>query len=148
MFRPGCGLGVERTFHIVTLVADHLADTHDQLGQRLAGAPVVANANLLRIHVRMKYRCDHPAERRAARIIQRQENLRPMGRAHREGVFCVGNQPLEQKLEHIFLRRVSLSGENPDMRMLSEGCGDAVKVSLQSPQARVHWQIRIRNATV
>src|SRR5262245_3919356 len=37
-FRPGRRFGVERALHVVALVANHLADAHDESSQGLAGA--------------------------------------------------------------------------------------------------------------
>src|SRR5689334_776081 len=39
--------GVEGALHVVALIADHLRNAQDELHERLPGAPVVADADLL-----------------------------------------------------------------------------------------------------
>src|SRR5689334_1371002 len=75
LFRKGGGTGVERAFNIVALITEHLTDADDEVSPRLAGAPVVADADFLRVYVGVKDRAGHTAERRAARVIERQKTF-------------------------------------------------------------------------
>src|SRR5882672_2250455 len=51
---PGGGLGVVGAFGVVALVAEHFADAADELGEGLAGAPVVADADFGGVDVGVK----------------------------------------------------------------------------------------------
>src|SRR5262249_15123873 len=61
---------------VVGLVGDHLTDAGDDAPERLAGTPVVADADGMRSDVRMENRRQHPALRRQAWITSRQDDLR------------------------------------------------------------------------
>src|SRR5438270_8709145 len=90
---PSRGLGVQRAFDVVTLVGDHLSDLDDQIEQALAGAPMVADADLLRVDVRVKDRREHPAKRRPARVIEAELDLGSMPRPSGKAVGGIGNEP-------------------------------------------------------
>lgn len=75
VFGPDCGFGVQRTLYVVALEADHLGYPFYELIERLVGTPVIADANLLGIDVRMEHRRQHSAERCPSRVIERQEDF-------------------------------------------------------------------------
>jgi len=59
---PGSRASIQWTLRVVGLKADHLADTDHELRERLAGAPVIADADPLRIDVGMEDGRRHSAE--------------------------------------------------------------------------------------
>jgi hypothetical protein len=101
LFGPGGGPGVEGTLQIIALEANHLSHAHDHLSERLSGAPMVANADLLRVDIGMKDRSQHAAKGRPPGIIQRKEDFGLMDGAWHEGIFAAGNQALNVEDEMI-----------------------------------------------
>lgn len=132
-FGPGGGAGVERAFQIITLVADHLADMHNHLRQGLPGAPMVADANLLRIDIRMENRRGHAAKGGPARIIQRKKHFRLVQRARTKRILSIGHQSIHLKCKGIFFRGRSFGFDEANIRMVRKNPLDQFIISGEPP---------------
>src|SRR2546421_6715234 len=134
-FGPGGGFGVQRAFGVVALEAKHFADAADELGEGLAGAPVVADADFGGVDVGMKYRGEHAAEGGLAGVIDGEEDFRAMGVADAEVIAGSGDQRLYFEFKGVAVGGISFGGHDLDVRMLREDRADAILVGLESSQA-------------
>src|ERR1043166_609024 len=99
---------------------------------------MVADANFLRIDVRVKHRGGHPAERRATRVIEWQKNLRAMDVVELESALRGGNDAVDVELEDVFLGWSPFDSHNPYIGMLGEHRRHSFIVGVQSANAWCH----------
>jgi len=111
---------------------------NDHLCERLPGAPVIADADFLRINVWMEYRGGHAAKRRPAGIIQRQEHLGLMRGARHKGIVSIWRQTLYLHRKNIFLRGRALGVDELDKGMIFKNPLDEFMVGIQAAQSDIH----------
>src|ERR1041384_4881560 len=116
---------------------------------------MIADANFLRIDVRMKHRRGHPAEWRATRVIEWQKNLRAMDVVELESTLRGGNDTVDIKFEDVFLGWSPFDPHDPDIGMLGEHRRHSLVVGVQSANAWCHvslfpnsYDIRISDFSV
>ena len=135
---PCRGFGVEGTFEIVALVADHFADTNDHVGEGLAGAPMIADADFLRVDVGVEYGSQHPAERRTTRIIEREKDFGLVDGAGKKVFFAVGNKALNIEREGIAFRRRTFGFDEANIGMFGKELLDLVEIGLKAAETSLH----------
>src|SRR6266568_604009 len=134
-FGPSGGLCIQRAFGVVALEAEHFTDAADELGEGLAGAPVVADADFGGVDVGVKHGREHAAKGGLAGVVDGEEDFSAVSLADAE-VFGGGrDQGHDFELEGVAVGRISLGGDDLDVGMLREDGADAFLVGLESSQA-------------
>ena len=138
LFGPGGCFGIERALQIVALKTKHLGDADDELSESLARAPVISNADLLRIDIRMKHRGQHPTEGRTPRVIGWQVNLNLVSIPWGERFIADGHKPWHLDFEDVTIRRRALGAQQADHRVLRKFGANSVMVCIEAAETGLH----------
>ena len=145
LFGPFRGEAVQRAFGVVFLVGDHAADSNDQIIEPFRGSPEIADANRGVVEIRMEYRRQHAALRRAAGIAQREIYFQMMDWTFLDFAISCYVQTFDVINETVGFGRHSCRSGNLNERPADESLNKLIVIEFQAADARREHDVRLPN---
>ena len=133
---PARGNPIQWTLGVVFLIGDHASDANDEIVEALGCGPEIPNTDRAIVKIRMKYRCQHAALRRAPGIAQSKVYFQQMFVALQYRAIGSHIEPPQVEVETIDLRRHTSGSGNLNYLRSGKTLQERFVVDLEPPNSR------------